>query len=78
MGIATRYLQGKYTACDLEGGNCRAVCDRAEITAVLKEILPPVSAKELETEVFSLRCDASFIQHIEQILESSRRYQIAK
>ena len=52
MGIATRYLQGKYTACDSEGNNCRAICDQSEITAVLKEILPPVSVKELETEVF--------------------------
>ena len=49
--IATRYLQGKYTACDLDGENCRALCDQEEISKVLTEILPPVSEEELKSEV---------------------------
>jgi hypothetical protein len=49
--IASRYLQGKYTACDNEEGGCRALCDRTEITAILTEILPPVSPAELKSEV---------------------------
>ena len=52
--IATRYLQGKYTACDIDGENCRAFCDRDEIKKVLTEILPPVSTGELEGEVVEI------------------------
>ena len=49
--IASRYLQGKYTACDIDGENCRAFCDQEEIRKVLKEILPPVTQDELESDV---------------------------
>ena len=31
QGIADRYLQAKYRACDIDGNNCRALCDRTEV-----------------------------------------------
>jgi len=49
--IASRYLEGKYENCNVDGDNCRAVCDKNDITALLREVLPPVSAAELEEEV---------------------------
>lgn len=32
--IASRYLQGKYENCNVDDDNCRAVCDRNDITTV--------------------------------------------
>jgi hypothetical protein len=32
--IASRYLQGKYENCNSGGDDCRAVCDKNDITAV--------------------------------------------
>ena len=48
-GIAERYLRSKYKGC--VAGECRFVCDRDEIRAVLRSVLPPVSPEELEREV---------------------------
>ena len=35
--ITSRYLQGKYTSCDVGGDNCRAFCDRDDIEEVRRE-----------------------------------------
>ena len=35
----------------MDGDNCRALCDRDDITDILVDILPPVSSEELEVEV---------------------------
>jgi len=51
VAIAGRYLQAKYKACDSDGDNCRAFCDRDEVSAILQEILPPVSTTELAAEL---------------------------
>jgi len=32
--IASRYLQGKYENCNVDDDNCRAVCDKNDITTV--------------------------------------------
>jgi len=49
--IASRYLQAKYAACNSDGSECVAVRGRDEVSALLKEVLPPVSEKELEIEI---------------------------
>lgn len=51
LALTASYLQAKYKACDRDGEQCRAKCDRDEIVALLREILPPVSPEELAAEV---------------------------
>ena len=48
-GIAERYLRSKYKGC--VAGECRFLCDRAEIRSVLRSVLPPVSTEQLDREV---------------------------
>ena len=48
--IAEVYLTNKFESCDRPAG-CRFACNRDEAKSILKEILPPVTLKELETEV---------------------------
>ena len=48
-GIAERYLRSKYKGC--VAGECRFHCDRDEIRAVLRSVLPPVAPDQLEREV---------------------------
>lgn len=47
--IVGSYLKAKFTDC--HGDDCRMFCDRSEVTALLKTVLPPVSPKELDLEV---------------------------
>ena len=50
--ILINYLTNKFQDC--RGDECRLDCDRNEIEALLKSILPPVTAKELKIEVHTL------------------------
>jgi len=52
--IANRYLQGKYGDCEASGDNCVTERNRDEVSALLKEVLPPVSESELKEEVDKL------------------------
>jgi hypothetical protein len=47
--IAKNYLTAKFRDC--RGENCRDVCDRKEVEALLKTILPPVTPSEFEAEI---------------------------
>ena len=47
--LVGNYLKAKFTDC--HGDDCRMFCDRSEVTALLKTVLPPVSKKELDIEV---------------------------
>ena len=47
--ILINYLTNKFQDC--RGDECRLDCDRNEIEALLKSILPPVTATELKIEV---------------------------
>lgn len=48
--ISETYLRNKFEACDRPEG-CRFSCDKNDATALLKEILPPVTQDELDREV---------------------------
>ena len=48
-GIATKYLVSKYKGC--VGNDCRFQCDRSEVRAVLRSVLPPLSPAALEREL---------------------------
>ena len=47
--IVGNYLKAKFSDC--HGDDCRMFCDRNEVTALLKTVLPPVSNSELDIEV---------------------------
>lgn len=47
--IVGNYLKAKFSDC--HGDDCRMFCDRNEVTALLKTVLPPVSSAELDVEV---------------------------
>jgi hypothetical protein len=78
--VACRYLLAKYKGC--VNGECRFLCDRGEVEAVLRTVLPPVSSKELTREIDStmrkmpgdsiyLDCLQSFYFLREKLLDDS-------
>lgn len=50
--IASSYLFNKFRDC--RGDTCRELCDKNEVTNLVKQILPPVSKDELSKEIDSL------------------------